>query len=111
MPKISEFGGPTDESQPGYYEKGRSAQSPNVVATDPEVVGEEQAARDNDSREGEDVSAGSNSSSSPTPTGPSETNARTENPSNAPSMAGPSKPAPKGNSTARTTGGRGAGRN
>lgn len=34
MPKISETGGPTDESRPDYHDLGASEQSPNVVANE-----------------------------------------------------------------------------
>jgi hypothetical protein len=107
MPKISEFGGPTDESQPGYYMKGRSEQSPNVVVTDPEVVGEEQAAQDRDEdREGDDVSPGTNSSKSGDKTVKNEQNEKPVRRSSAPVTDTPSKSG-TGNSTARSTGGSG----
>jgi hypothetical protein len=34
MPKIAVHGGPTSEGEPGYFEPGRSHQSPNVLVTE-----------------------------------------------------------------------------
>lgn len=45
MPKISEHAGPTDESQPGYYDKGESFQSPEVITTEEDARYEDAMSR------------------------------------------------------------------
>jgi hypothetical protein len=94
MPKISEAGGPTDEAQPGYYEPGRSEQSPNVVDAD-EV------------RDGDDVSAGNSSPTSGGSTAKNGQSATGGDQSSARQTDGPSRKAPTGRSAARSTAGPG----
>lgn len=92
MPKISEAGGPTNERKVGYYDEGRSPQSPNVVSTEAQVADEQ--------REGEDVSPGTSFSTSGDSIDKNEQSEPTSDPSSAPRTAGFSTKARQANFTA-----------
>lgn len=102
MPKISKNDGATDESQPHYWEQGRSTQSPEVIDEDPELAARDRD--DDDAREGDDVSRGNNSSESNKQPKTSGENEQTVTPSTAPTTSGRSKKTTGGTSTASTEG-------